>query len=201
MTKERLPCLPEVLRNLQEDRNVKLSEAIVDRADALISSLNVHRAGGITFAGFRATLTWQNGENRTDLDMHMTCPACPGSCAEVYYSNQACGCAESSPSRLQLDKDDQGLYPRSEENMYMQTPAPGKSYTLRVRLFSGPPVEFKVVLHRKGQQDRVYKMKAHTASDEDKPVISVFTAGADESGSMTDDLVDSKNHPYSVINN
>ena len=111
--------------------------------------------------------------------MHMTCPHCE---TKVYYSQKACGCSPENPRQLNLDIDDQGgPTRRSEENLYMQLPAPGR-YSLSIQLFSGPPVPFKIQVHRTGHPLTVYKLQPHADTSEDKPMMHIFDAVVDDQG-------------------
>ncbi|CAJ1384272.1 unnamed protein product [Effrenium voratum] len=149
----------EVVKHLRDDPHVKLADDLVEGAEAFVTSNNVFQRDGITHAGFRASLSWQNGEKRTDLDMCMTCPECN---MQVYHEEKECGCTEDKLCRLNLDIDDRGTpHKSSEENLYMQEPGPFR-YKLEVELYSGPPVPFRLQVHRPGQALRVYRVAPHT---------------------------------------
>ena len=77
--------------------------------------------------------------------------------------------------------DDLGKpHARSEENMYMQEPTT-KDYELRIKLFQGEPVDFKVMVHRKGHPDREYFVRGHAREMQEIPIFRAFT---DEEGTL-----------------
>ena len=114
---------------------------------------------------------------RTDLDMHMKCPECK---KEVYYNFKKCRCAEER-RRLWLDVDMQGEKDDSTENMTVDQPS-AKGYELRVRLYSGEPVPFTVLVRRAGYPDReYYNLGPHKREME---MMSIFSASMDEKGDL-----------------
>ncbi|CAJ1372097.1 unnamed protein product [Effrenium voratum] len=170
----------EVVRHLQDDPHVKLADDLIEGAEAFATSNTVFQRKGITHAGFRASLSWESGDKPTDLDMYMVCPKCN---VEVYFSKKECGCNTDELCRLNLDVDNLGsCESRSEENLYMQLPHPGR-YKLQVELFSGPAVPFRVQVHRSGQALRVYRVAPHTEEKQDGRIV-IFEASADAEGIM-----------------
>ena len=168
--------LPQIIEKLKEDKNVRLRDEVVDKVDGTMADLNIHQRGGVTWARFRISLSWQNGPGQTDLDMHMKCPRCK---KVVYYCRKNCRCREVDG--LHLDVDDTGRpQERSEENMWVKNlPAEG-AYVLCIRLYGGPPVPFRVRVQRSGHKDRLYKFEGRKVHEKRKDFITVFTANADQ---------------------
>ncbi len=91
---------------------------------------------------FQATLTWVNNDShQTDLDLHLFGP----SSMHVYY-----GGSQSSDGSVELDRDWLSEYGNATENIYSLSTMPGGSYTIKVNLFSGDPVNFSVRIIRNG---------------------------------------------------
>lgn len=168
--------LAQTVENLKDDQNVRLRDEVVDKVDETKTDLNIHERGGVTSAGFRISLSWQNGPRKTDLDMHMKCPRCG---SRVSWVNRNCCCREEDC--LQLDVDDMGQsQERSQENMWVKKLPRDGSYVLDIGLFSGPPVPFRVRVQRSGHKDGLYKFEGDKIHHETFSRITVFTANADQ---------------------
>eukprot|EP00438_Fugacium_kawagutii_P002813 Skav214099 [mRNA] locus=scaffold1185:175427:179361:- [translate_table: standard] len=77
----------------------------------------------------------------------------------------------SKPCRVEMDDNLGPKNVRSEQNIFVQHSS-DKTYTLRVHLFAGDPVEYHVLVQRAGFPDIVYTLPPHSDTDE---TVEVFT--------------------------
>ena len=188
--------LANVAEELTKDNRIDwyLPSNVTDIARRWSIDNAIHRRGGRTYAAgkatkpswerkpdaagqaqeggrfFRATLTWQNTNGCTDLDMHMICPECK---QEVYFQRRQCCCTGKS-WHLQLDLDDQGGRKNSEENIWLEKTSDNydQVYELKVKLYSGRRVPFRVLFKREGHPDHMYNFQPHAKS---KEKLTIFT--------------------------
>ncbi|CAE7208277.1 SYT4 [Symbiodinium sp. CCMP2456] len=170
----------KLIRAVEDDPNARLEKNFLAESQMTVSNVEVFDNGGKLNAAFRVTLSWQNSSPGvpTDLDMHMKCPDCE---KEVYFSHKECGCAEEQ-RRLWLDVDMRGEKNDSTENMTVDQPS-AKGYECRVRLFSGQPVPFTVLVRRAGYPDREYKLGPHKTCHK-KGEMRIFSAWMDQKGDL-----------------
>ncbi len=89
---------------------------------------------------FQATLTWvNNSSHNSDVDLHLYGP----DNMHIYYSN-------SSNAYLSLDRDWRYTYGNATENIFSTGTMPTGSYSVKVNLYGGDPVDFRVRIIKRG---------------------------------------------------
>jgi len=144
---------------------MKMPRLVHDLGTYAWMSLLAVAKGGSVSGGLHLCLSWECGDEETDIDMCMRCPSCN---VEVREDNPECGCVsadgEQSIHLLTMDVADTGAAEgRCLENMVVKVPVSGR-YTLSISRYTGPPVSSVVSIAQFGHLLAIYRLPPNDAA-------------------------------------
>lgn len=155
------------MEDCRYDPIVLISQTLLDQATHNWMSSCAVQKGGSVAVGLDICLSWACGDEVTNLDMCMTCPACG---TEVREDEPECRCVdadgETTARTLMMDVTDTGTENDISVEQLIVKDASAGVYPLSVIKYSGPPVPFVVTVAQFGRLLATY----HSTSHDEGPV-------------------------------